>query len=120
MVELAESQAGKQLGHNIDVGDSGKLVDDVVGDADFADVGVGSVLRAENTVTTGVEDVVANNLVERSYLGSSSGHKYAAEVLDGGTGTAFAGHGQLPLGSGKVVVPEGAAITLPRETHSNS
>ncbi|SHO59276.1 hypothetical protein VQ7734_05056 [Vibrio quintilis] len=31
-VELVESQAGKQLGHGIDVGDIGKLADDAVGD----------------------------------------------------------------------------------------
>lgn len=50
---------------------------------------------------------------ERS-LGARFGHQYADEVLPGGSGTAYAGHGEYVYGSGSVVVPEGAAVTLPR------
>jgi hypothetical protein len=60
--------------------------------------------------------VVPNNSsIERSFLGSSEGHKYAGDVLPGGTGTAFTGHGQYKFGSGDTIVSEGTAITLPRE-----
>ena len=60
--------------------------------------------------------VVPNNTsLERSFLGSSEGHQFAGSVTPGGTGTALAGHGKYVLGSGDVVVPNGSAVTLPRE-----
>jgi RHS repeat-associated protein len=37
---------------------------------------------------------------------------YAREVLDGGTGRAFAGHGELRYGAGDFTVPEGASISM--------
>ena len=37
---------------------------------------------------------------------------YAEEVLEGGTGKAFAGHGQLRGGAGTVVIPEGTTLTI--------
>ncbi len=59
--------------------------------------------------------VVPNSNLERSFLGSSEGHQYAGSVTPGGTGTAFAGHGKYVYGSGDVAVPQGTAVTLPRE-----
>ena len=47
-------------------------------------------------------------------LGTNSGHQYAQEVLPGGSGTAYAGHGEYTYGSGVAIVPKGTAITLPR------
>ncbi|WP_220416885.1 putative adhesin, partial [Enterovibrio norvegicus] len=59
---------------------------------------------------------VSNNAaLERSFLGSSEGHQFARIVSPGGTGTALAGHGKYVFGSGDVVVPNGSAVTLPRE-----
>jgi RHS repeat-associated protein len=51
---------------------------------------------------------------ERS-LGSKAGHQYAARVVPGGTGTAFAGHGNWETGSGTTVIPAGTRLTLPAE-----
>ena len=48
-------------------------------------------------------------------LSSDSGQYYAREILEGGTGTAFAGHGYYRFGTGEIIVPEGTMITLPRE-----
>jgi hypothetical protein len=48
-------------------------------------------------------------------LGGSDGLPYARAVLPGGSGRSIAGHGEYRLGSGNIVVPEGTAITLPRE-----
>ncbi|WP_375335004.1 RHS repeat-associated core domain-containing protein [Gilliamella apicola] len=48
-------------------------------------------------------------------LNSDSGQYYAKEILEGGTGTAFAGHGYYRFGTGEIIVPEGTMITLPRE-----
>ncbi|MBP2161596.1 MULTISPECIES: putative adhesin [Asticcacaulis] len=62
------------------------------------------------------ERLIAREVVvaERA-LGGSEGLPYARTVLDGGSGRAIAGHGEYRLGSGDFVVPEGTAITLPRE-----
>jgi hypothetical protein len=57
--------------------------------------------------------VVVANSAERS-LGTRFGHQYADDVLPGGSGTAYAGHGEFVYGSGTVVIPEGTAVTLPR------
>jgi len=48
-------------------------------------------------------------------LGSTSGHQYAGKILEGGSGKAFAGHGEYRIGSGDITIPQGAAVTLPRE-----
>ncbi len=56
---------------------------------------------------------VGANSAERS-LGSVGG-QYATGVLEGGSGTSYAGHGAYRFGAGEVVVPNGTAITLPRE-----
>ena len=48
---------------------------------------------------------------------SGTGHGYAANVLEGGTGRAFAGHGELRYGSGDLIVPQGTSITMPRMGH---
>jgi hypothetical protein len=40
------------------------------------------------------------------------GAGYAKEVLDGGTGQALAGHGELRFGAGEFVVPEGTSISF--------
>ncbi|MET3722615.1 beta strand repeat-containing protein [Sphingomonas trueperi] len=48
-------------------------------------------------------------------LGGSEGLSHAGAVLEGGSGRAFAGHGEYRLGSGDFVVPDGTAITLPRD-----
>ncbi|MER0745758.1 RHS repeat-associated core domain-containing protein, partial [Pseudomonas aeruginosa] len=47
-------------------------------------------------------------------LGGRGGHKYAAGILSGGSGKAFAGHGKYVFGSGDFLVPDGTYITLPR------
>ncbi|MBK3751397.1 hypothetical protein GFM12_02385 [Pseudomonas aeruginosa] len=47
-------------------------------------------------------------------LGGRGGHKYAAGILSGGSGKAFAGHGKYVFGSGDFWVPDGTYITLPR------
>lgn len=57
--------------------------------------------------------IIAPRGAERA-LGGTRGHQYAAEVLDGGTGRAFAGHGELRSGAGDFIVPQGTAVTLPR------
>jgi hypothetical protein len=54
----------------------------------------------------------AEETIERA---GSSGGRYAAQILDGGSGRALAGHGEYRLGSGVIVVPEGSSITLPAE-----
>ncbi len=59
--------------------------------------------------------VGAGTNVERAYLGNSAGHKCVGDVIPGGTGTAFAGHGEYKFGSGSAVILEGTAATLPRE-----
>ncbi|MFK3643013.1 DUF637 domain-containing protein, partial [Pseudomonas protegens] len=59
--------------------------------------------------------VTGNLLGKERSLGSAAGHDYAGGVLEGGTGTAYAGHGQYRYGVGETIVPEGTAITLPRE-----
>lgn len=44
---------------------------------------------------------------------SSSGHKYAASITEGGTGNAYAGHGVYDiLDKTTTVVPEGTSITM--------
>lgn len=45
----------------------------------------------------------------------NAGHQYATEVLDGGAGRTFAGHGELRAGSGDVLIPEGTSLTIPRD-----
>jgi len=58
-----------------------------------------------------------NNLVrlgQKNAVRGESGHSYAANVLEGGTGRAFAGHGELRYGSGDLIVPRGASVTTPR------
>ena len=40
-----------------------------------------------------------------------AGQGYAATVTPGGSGRAFAGHGEFRLGSGEAVVPEGTSLT---------
>lgn len=62
---------------------------------------------------------IANTLDEapNSAVRSGSGHGYAANVLEGGTGRAFAGHGELRYGSGDLIVPQGTSITTPRMGH---
>jgi RHS repeat-associated protein len=40
-----------------------------------------------------------------------TGHGYAANVLEGGTGRAFAGHGELRYGAGSTTIPEGTTLT---------
>ena len=52
--------------------------------------------------------------VERA-LGGTSGHRFASEVLEGGSGRAFAGHGHFGADSGDLIVPDGTFITLPRK-----
>lgn len=47
-------------------------------------------------------------------LGGRGGHKYAAGILSGGSGKAFAGHGKYVFGSGDFWVLDGTYITLPR------
>jgi hypothetical protein len=75
----------------------------------------GDVILADGA-SAGIEwNSVPRSNLERSFLGSSEGHQYAEKVLPGGTGTAFTGHGEYIYGSGSVAVPEGTAITLPRE-----
>ncbi|WP_260620541.1 DUF637 domain-containing protein [Pseudomonas protegens] len=59
--------------------------------------------------------VTGNLLGKERSLGSAAGHDYAGGLLEGGTGTAYAGHGQYRYGVGETIVPEGTAITLPRE-----
>jgi RHS repeat-associated protein len=61
-----------------------------------------------------LKNLLSSSEVERS-LGSTAGHLYAGEILEGGTGRAYAGHGFYQAGSGSTVVPEGTAITLPRD-----
>jgi RHS repeat-associated protein len=72
-----------------------------------------------SNLVKGVASSILKNLsrpreLERS-LGSTAGHEYAGEILEGGTGRAYAGHGFYQAGSGSTVVPEGTAITLPRD-----
>ncbi|WP_372851859.1 putative adhesin [Pseudomonas protegens] len=59
--------------------------------------------------------VTGNLLGKERSLGSAAGHDYAGGGLEGGTGTAYAGHGQYRYGVGETIDPEGIAITLPRE-----
>ncbi|MBB5020575.1 hypothetical protein HNQ59_003896 [Chitinivorax tropicus] len=59
--------------------------------------------------------VGTNGGIERSFLGSSEGHQFAAKVIPGGTGTAFVGHGYSTPYDGKIIVPQGTAITPPRD-----
>ena len=42
------------------------------------------------------------------------GDMYAAEIREGGTGRAFAGHGEYRVGSGNTTIPEGTSLTMPR------
>jgi hypothetical protein len=60
----------------------------------------------------------AANSVERG-LGSTAGHGTAAEVLPGGSGQAFAGHGVMVgedalLGRGYFTAPDGTTVVMPR------
>jgi RHS repeat-associated protein len=48
----------------------------------------------------------------RSTFRAGAGDKYATTLLHGGTGRALAGHGELRMGAGKVLVPEGTSITF--------
>ncbi len=69
--------------------------------------------------TAGVILIVAafvpnRGVVPNNILRSGSGHSYAAEVIEGGTGRAFAGHGEFRLGSGDIVVPQGVEVTMPQ------
>jgi hypothetical protein len=43
--------------------------------------------------------------------GVPSGTQYARSVSEGGTGRAFAGHGEYRLGSGDATIPEGTTLT---------
>jgi RHS repeat-associated protein len=43
---------------------------------------------------------------------SSNGQKYAASVTEGGTGRAFAGHGEIRFGAGTTTIPEGTSLTM--------
>lgn len=45
-------------------------------------------------------------------LGGRGGHKYAAGILSGGSGKAFAGHGKYVFGSGDFWVPDGPVDLL--------
>ncbi|PRQ09409.1 RHS repeat domain-containing protein [Enhygromyxa salina] len=44
---------------------------------------------------------------------AGAGDGYAEAVVPGGTGRAFAGHGEFRVWSGDVVIPEGTTLTLP-------
>ncbi len=50
-------------------------------------------------------------------VGGADGQPYAKSILDGGTGTAYAGHGYRFPGSisGWTTVPDGTYLTLPRD-----
>ncbi|WP_244923930.1 RHS repeat-associated core domain-containing protein [Enhygromyxa salina] len=43
---------------------------------------------------------------------TNAGHAYAKALYPGGSGRAFAGHGELRLGAGNVTVPEGTSLTF--------
>lgn len=55
-----------------------------------------------------------NSKEQNGFLGSNSGHKYAEEVLPGGTGEALAGHGEFRYGTNPkaFIVPEGSALSI--------
>ncbi|MEJ8295339.1 putative adhesin, partial [Delftia tsuruhatensis] len=70
-----------------------------------------SGVSTDSRVGRAVED----SEITRSYLGSSEGHQFSAKVIPGGTGTAFVGHGYSTPYDGKLIVPQGTFITLPRD-----
>jgi hypothetical protein len=54
----------------------------------------------------------AGNAAFSASTRGAGGLGYADEILEGGTGRAFAGHGEYRLGMGDVIVPKGTTLTL--------
>ena len=117
--DLGESQFGPLAGLAADVGlyywlragfqnTSMPPEDQMIAATVLAEVGLG-LLGAAGEVWAGARLTGAPWAKTR---GSSTGHGYAREVLEGGTGRAFAGHGEYRYGSGTTSIPEGTTLTL--------
>ena len=87
----------------------------VFGSLDMLGASARSIAIGANAGKLGLAEKISLEKTERSFLGSSEGHMYAKSVTPGGTGTAFAGHGEYVYGAGNMTVPSGTAITIPRE-----
>ena len=89
---------------------------------ELGDVNLGSASRlgtmTDTAGATGIrraEEAVANEAMRGVPTRGSDGHGYASEVLEGGSGRAFAGHGEYRIGAGTMTVPNGTSITMPRD-----
>ena len=78
-----------------------------------AAIGEASIVAQEVRGTTEALASTVINSAERG-LGSASGHTTAGNILEGGSPTKLAGHGELRPFSGDVIVQEGSSITIPR------
>lgn len=80
------------------------------------DGGVNSYLYVGGNPVKWVEPLgFIRGLDEFSRGTSTAGQEYAKSITEGGTGTAYAGHGSYRFGDGKIIVPPGTSVTLPRE-----
>ncbi|MDQ6788071.1 MAG: FG-GAP-like repeat-containing protein [Acidobacteriota bacterium] len=77
-----------------------------VGGAGLAAEGLGLEATEASTLAEGAEGG------ELSRGLSPNGQNYARSVTEGGTGRAFAGHGEFRYGSGTTTVPPGTSITF--------
>jgi hypothetical protein len=70
--------------------------------------------RSEKSRQLGNESGKHDSQANKSSIDSKAGHNYAEDVLIGGTGKAFAGHGEFRYGTTPkaFVVPEGASISI--------
>ncbi|MBK8802426.1 MAG: RHS repeat protein [Fibrobacteres bacterium] len=73
------------------------------------------IVPKKNSVNEGAEVLAKEaeaGLVSRAGDGAPDGRSYAKSVTEGGSGNAFAGHGEYRHGSGTVTVPEGTSVTV--------
>jgi filamentous hemagglutinin len=73
----------------------------------LTDMGIGLGLNVSVAYRLGLSSATPL-VIDRSGGGSA----YAASVRPGGSGRAFAGHGEYRYGAGDFVVPEGTSVTL--------
>lgn len=110
-------QLAARAAHRVSRGEYWKAAKDAKESKDEFEGAVGAVVAVVLPIAQGIGvmgkgTVLAEQGSEVTRGSASLFQKYAASITEGGTGKAFAGHGEYRIGSGKTIVPEGTKLTL--------